>query len=217
MPLNSFLTSDRLKNIYNWVSKEYNEHTCRPISQEIFTAFSLTPFDKVKVVIVGQDPYPGPIEAMGMSFSVHQGVPVPGSLKNIYKCLQQDKKLSFAPPKHGDLSAWARQGVFLLNAVLTVRQGDANSHSGKGWEAFTDEVIKAINRDRTGVVFMLWGNFAQVKAGSVNAQKHLVLKACHPSPLAASKGGFFTCGHFSKANEYLKKNGETEIDWNLTP
>ena len=215
VPLNDFMSSNKLRNIFTWVSREYSENTCRPISQEIFTAFRLTPFDKIKVVVVGQDPYPGPIEAMGLSFSVHRGVPVPGSLRNIYKCLQQDKKLSFTPPKHGDLTAWAEQGVFMLNAVLTVRQGAANSHAKKGWEAFTDEVIKVINRDRTGVVFMLWGAYAQNKAVSVNKQKHLVLEACHPSPLSASKGGFYTCGHFSKANDYLRSKGQSEIDWSL--
>jgi uracil-DNA glycosylase len=213
--LASFVSSNRLRTIHEWVSREYSQSTCRPISSEIFTAFKLTPFNSVKVVVVGQDPYPGPIEAMGLSFSVHRGVPVPGSLKNIYKCLQQDKKLSFTPPKHGDLSAWARQGVFMLNAVLTVRQGAPNSHAKRGWEGFTDEVIKVINRDKSGVVFMLWGAYAQEKAKAVDKKKHLVLEACHPSPLAASKGGFFSCGHFSKANEYLRANGQSEINWSL--
>ena len=213
--MQSFLSSNKLKEIYNWVSQEYNENTCRPIFSEIFTAFRLTPFNTVKVVVVGQDPYPGPIEAMGLSFSVHRGVKVPGSLRNIYKCLEQDKKLKFKAPNHGDLSDWAKQGVFMLNAVLTVRQGDANSHAKKGWESFTDEVIKIINRDRNGVVFMLWGAYAQAKAASVNKQKHLVLEACHPSPLSAAKGGFYSCGHFSKANDYLRTNGQSEIDWTL--
>lgn len=213
--LDSFITGGKLRNIYTWVSKEYSEHTCRPPAGEIFTAFRLTPFNNIKVVVVGQDPYPGPVEAMGLSFSVHRGVSVPGSLRNIYKCLQQDKKLSFTPQKHGDLSAWASQGVFMLNAVLTVRQGSANSHSKKGWESFTDEVIKVINRDCSGVVFMLWGAYAQEKAKSVDKRKHLILEACHPSPLSASKGGFYSCGHFSRANEYLKSIGKTEIDWSL--
>jgi uracil-DNA glycosylase len=213
--LQSFLSSGKLRKIYDWVSKEYADNVCRPVSQEIFTAFSLTPFDKVKVVIVGQDPYPGPVEAMGLSFSVHRGVAVPGSLKNIYKCLQQDKKLNFVPPRHGDLTAWAEQGVFMLNAVLSVRQGVANSHAKKGWEAFTDKVIKVINKDRDGVVFMLWGAYAQAKASSVDKKKHSILEACHPSPLSASKGGFYSCGHFSKANEYLKSKGIAEINWNL--
>lgn len=214
-PLSDFLSSNKLRKIFDWVSREYAEHICRPISSEIFTAFSLVPFDKIKVVVVGQDPYPGPIEAMGLSFSVHRGVAVPGSLRNMYKCLQQDKKLNFTPPKHGDLTAWAQQGVFMLNAVLTVRQGLANSHAKKGWESFTDEVIKVINRDCTGVVFMLWGAYAQTKAASVNKQKHLILEACHPSPLSASKGGFYTCGHFSKANDYLRSKGQSEINWAL--
>jgi uracil-DNA glycosylase len=213
--LKSFLDAGRLQTIHSWVSREYQESTCRPIFSEVFTAFNLTPFDNIKVVVVGQDPYPGPVEAMGLSFSVHRGVAVPGSLRNIYKCMQQDKNLTFSPPKHGDLSAWARQGVFMLNAVLTVRQGAANSHAKKGWESFTDEVIKVINRDNNHVVFMLWGAYAQEKARAVDKSKHLVLEACHPSPLSASKGGFYSCQHFSKANDYLKKHGRGEIDWKL--
>ena len=213
--LKSFLDAGQLESIHSWVSREYASNTCRPIFSEIFTAFNLTPFNNIKVVVVGQDPYPGPIEAMGLSFSVHSGVKVPGSLRNIYKCMQQDPKLSFKPPKHGDLSHWAQQGVFMLNAVLTVKQGVANSHAKKGWEKFTDEVIKVINRDNSNVVFMLWGAYAQEKARAVDKRKHLVLEACHPSPLSASKGGFFSCGHFSKANEYLKNHGRGEIDWSL--
>lgn len=213
--LKAFLDADRLKPIYNFVSQEYRTTACRPPANEIFTAFAKTPFDQVKVVIVGQDPYPAPNDAMGMSFSVHRGVKVPGSLRNIYKCLQTDKKLNFTPPKHGDLTHWAEQGVFLLNAVLTVRQGAPNTHAKKGWEAFTDEVIRLINANAGHVVFMLWGAFAQAKAAGVAKGKHLVLEACHPSPLSASKGGFFTCGHFSKANEFLTLHGLTPIDWNL--
>ena len=213
--LDSFLSSNKLKEIYSWVSREYSEVPCRPPAEEVFTAFKLTPFDQVKVVVVGQDPYPGPTEAMGLSFSVHDGVKVPGSLRNIYKCLETDPKVTFKTPKHGNLSKWARQGVFMLNACLTVRQSKPNSHANKGWESFTDEVIRVINSQRSGVVFMLWGSYAQKKAKGVNRSKHLVLEACHPSPLSASKGGFYTCGHFSAANEYLREKGIQEIDWNL--
>lgn len=213
--LSSYLEAGHLRNIYRWVSREYAENVCRPVPQEIFTAFKLAPFESVKVVIVGQDPYPGPNEAMGMSFSVHRNIKVPGSLRNIYKCLEQDPQLSFKAPKHGDLSKWASQGVFMLNAVLTVRQGKPNSHAKKGWESFTDEVIKQINNKGDHVVFMLWGSFAQQKAAGVEKKKHLVLEACHPSPLSASKGLFFSCRHFSRANEYLRQNGKTEIDWSL--
>lgn len=213
--LKGFLDAGRMRSIHTFVSQEYRTTECRPAANEIFTAFSKTPFDQVKVVVVGQDPYPGPTEAMGMSFSVHRGVKVPGSLRNIYKCLQTDKKLSFTPPKHGDLTRWAEQGVFLLNAVLTVRRGQPNTHAKKGWEAFTDEVIRLINVNGRNVVFMLWGSFAQAKAAGVDKRKHLVLEACHPSPLSASKGGFFTCGHFSKANEFLTEHGLTPIDWSL--
>lgn len=213
--LKSFLDAGKLQAIHAWVSREYQQSVCRPIFSEIFTAFNLTPFNNIKVVVVGQDPYPGPVEAMGMSFSVHRGIKVPGSLRNIYKCMQTDKDMKFTPPKHGDLTAWARQGVFLLNAVLTVKQGLANSHAKKGWESFTDEVIKVINRDNNHVVFMLWGAYAQEKARSVDKSKHCVLEACHPSPLSAAKGGFYTCQHFSKANKYLKQHGRGEIDWSL--
>lgn len=213
--LKSYLDAGKLEAIHAWVGREYQQNVCRPIFTEIFTAFNLTPFNNIKVVVVGQDPYPGPVEAMGMSFSVHRGIKVPGSLRNIYKCMQTDKDLTFTPPKHGDLTAWARQGVFLLNAVLTVKQGAANSHAKKGWESFTDEVIKVINRDNNHVVFMLWGAYAQEKAKAVEKNKHCVLEACHPSPLSASKGGFYTCQHFSKANKYLKQHGRGEINWAL--
>jgi uracil-DNA glycosylase len=183
---------------------------------EIFTAFKLTPFDQVKVVVVGQDPYPGPTEAMGLSFSVHRGVKVPGSLRNIYKCLTTDRDVEFTAPKHGDLTAWAQQGVFMLNAVLTVTQGKANSHANKGWEEFTDAVIEVLSTQRPNLVFLLWGAFAQRKAAGVDRSMHCILEACHPSPLSASKGGFFTCGHFSKTNAYLRSVGAAPIDWNLS-
>lgn len=213
--LRQFLDNGKLRKIHTFVSNEYSTNVCRPPTNEIFTAFKLTDFENIKVVIVGQDPYPGPIEAMGLSFSVHREVKVPGSLRNIYKCLQTDPNVNFRIPKHGDLTRWAQQGVFMLNAVLTVRQGAANSHAKKGWEDFTDEVIKAINKEKSGVVFMLWGAFAQAKAAGVDRSKHLILEACHPSPLSAIKGGFYQCGHFSRTNQYLSSRNQPEIDWNL--
>lgn len=214
--LGTFLDGRRMHQLHEFVTKTYATNTCRPPVSEIFTAFNLTPFDKVKVVIVGQDPYPGPTEAMGLSFSVHRGVKVPGSLRNIYKCMQTDPDCDFTVPKHGDLSAWAQRGVFMLNAVLTVTQGKPNSHINQGWEEFTDSVIEALNSQRSNLVFMLWGAFAQRKAAGVNRSQHCVLEACHPSPLSASKGGFFTCKHFSKANTYLSSVGVEPIDWDLS-
>jgi uracil-DNA glycosylase len=183
-----------------------------PPGSLIFNAFNLTPFDAVKVVILGQDPYHRPGEAMGLCFSVPRGVAVPPSLKNIYKELQSDFP-GFAPPAHGDLTSWARQGVFLLNAMLTVEHGKASSHAGIGWQDFTDEVIATLSARREGLVFLLWGNFAKRKKALIDASKHHVLEAAHPSPLAG--GAFFGCKHFSKANALLEKQGSEPIDWRL--
>ena len=213
--LSHFLSSGYFKSIYYWVSREYTKTQCRPIYSQIFTAFNLTSFENIKIVIIGQEPYTGPNEAMGLSFSVPHGVKIPASLKNVFKSMQQDPNLSFNPPQHGDLSPWARQGVFLLNSVLTVRQGAANSHARKVWERFSDEVIKVIDTEKTNVVFMLWGAYAQEKGKVVDRTKHLVLETCHPSPLSAFKGGFFEAHHFSKANEYLRCHGKGQIDWSL--
>ena len=173
----------------------------------IFNAFELTPLDKVKVVILGQDPYHNPGEAMGLSFSVPQGVKVPPSLQNIYKELLSDLQVPI--PKHGDLSHWATQGVFLLNAMLTVEKNRAGAHQNAGWQHFTDAVIRTLSEQREHLVFMLWGNFAKKKAALIDGSKHLILEAAHPSPLAG--GAFFNCKHFSKANEYLRANGYEEI------
>lgn len=178
----------------------------------IFNAFNKVPFDKVKVVILGQDPYKNPGEAMGLSFSVPKGVRVPPSLKNIYKELAMDIN-GFTPPNHGDLTSWAEQGVLLLNATLTLEHKKSNSHSKIGWQRFTDAVIKKLSDGRTGVIFMLWGNFAKSKATLIDGNKHLVLKAAHPSPLAG--GAFFGNKHFSKANTYLQEQGLSSIDWQL--
>ena len=185
--------------------------TIFPPGRQIFRAFDLTPMDKVKVVILGQDPYHGLGQAHGLSFSVPAGVPAPPSLKNIFKEIESDLgvKMSGCP----DLEAWAQQGVLLLNAVLTVRSGEAASHSRIGWQEFTDAVIKCISDRCEGVVFMLWGNFARAKSALIDGSRHCVLEAAHPSPLA--RGAFFGCRHFSRANDYLKASGRIPIDWQL--
>lgn len=182
-----------------------------PSGKNIFKAFELCPLDKVKVVILGQDPYHGPNQAMGLSFSVPSGVPAPPSLKNIFKEIEDDLgvRMSGCP----DLKKWAEQGVLLLNAVLTVRAGEPASHSSIGWQEFTDAVIKTISEHCNGVVFLLWGNYARSKRSLIDSSKHLVLEAAHPSPLA--RGAFFGCRHFSKANEYLSSKGKNPIDWQL--
>ena len=184
-----------------------------PEDKKIFNAFRFTPFDKLKVVIIGQDPYHEPNQASGLAFSVPAGVAVPPSLQNIYKELKEDVP-GFSIPSHGCLIPWARQGVLLLNSVLTVKQGEANSHHDKGWEEFTDGVVEAINKNCSGVVFMLWGNAAKQKCKNVDRQKHLVLEAAHPSPLSAYRG-FFGCKHFSQANAYLHKQRKTTVNWQL--
>ena len=183
-----------------------------PAGGEFFSAFAHTPLDKVKIVILGQDPYHGEGQAHGLSFSVKPGVAVPPSLQNIYKELQDE--LGLPIPGHGHLGAWANQGVLLLNSVLSVECARAASHQGKGWESFTDKVIDVINRRREGVVFMLWGSYAQRKGAIIDTARHLVLKAPHPSPLSAYRG-FFGCGHFIQANRYLTDRGETPVDWTL--
>lgn len=179
----------------------------------IFNAFDSTPFDNVKVVILGQDPYHGPGQAHGLCFSVPDPVPPPPSLRNIFKELQSD--LGVPAPASGNLTQWARQGVLLLNAVLTVRANTPASHAGKGWESFTDAAIMALNQRHEHLVFMLWGSYAQKKGAFLDADKHLVLKAPHPSPLAAHNG-FFGCRHFSQANNYLQQHDIQPIYWNLT-
>lgn len=183
-----------------------------PPGRFIFNAFDTTPLDKIKVVILGQDPYHGPGQAHGLCFSVQNGVPPPPSLVNIFKELHSD--IGIAIPNHGNLTHWAEQGVFLLNASLTVRAGEPMSHSKIGWASFTDTVIKTISDQRDHVVFMLWGKFAQEKRVLIDESKHLILKAAHPSPLSAS-AGFFGCKHFSKANAYLVSKGIDPIDWSL--
>lgn len=185
--------------------------TIYPPGSLIFNAFDTTPFDQVKVVILGQDPYINQGEAMGLSFSVPRGIRIPPSLRNIYKELASD--LNIPPAPHGDLTHWAQQGVFLLNAVLTVEHKKSRSHQKKGWETFTDAVIRAISNQREGVVFMLWGNFARNKKVLIDSAKHLILEAAHPSPLAG--GAYFGSRHFSQANAYLESKGKRSIDWQL--
>lgn len=188
--------------------------TVYPRGGEIFNAFEHTPLDRVKVVILGQDPYHGPGQAHGLCFSVRPGVAIPPSLRNIYKEIERD--LGIPPPDHGNLSHWADQGVLLLNSVLTVNAGQAGSHQGKGWETFTDRVVEVVNREREGVVFLLWGSYAQRKGAVIDRQRHCVLTAPHPSPLSAHRG-FLGCGHFSAANAWLEQRGQTPIDWSLPP
>jgi uracil-DNA glycosylase len=183
-----------------------------PPGSQIFNAFNLTPFEKVKVVILGQDPYHGAGQAHGLSFSVPQGIAQPPSLVNIFKELKSD--LGIDPPHHGNLEAWAKQGVLLLNAVLTVNDAEAASHKNAGWEKYTDAVIRTISERKEHVVFILWGRFAQNKESLIDKTKHLIIKSAHPSPLSAH-AGFFGSGPFSKTNAYLKENGIQEIDWRL--
>ena len=185
-----------------------------PPAANIFAALDATPFDQVKAVVLGQDPYHGAGQAHGLCFSVQPGVAVPPSLDNIFKELQRD--LGIARPDHGCLLPWARQGVLLLNAVLTVEEGRAGAHAGKGWEGFTDHVVDALNREREGLVFLLWGSYAQAKGKVIDTSRHRVLRAPHPSPLSAHRG-FIGCGHFSATNQYLTRNGQAPIDWSLPP
>lgn len=195
------------KSLVEFVKTEYQTKTIFPPGKQIFNAYDSCPFDRVKVVILGQDPYHGPGQAHGLSFSVPEGVMVPPSLVNIYKEIKAD--LGTPIPKSGNLERWANQGVLLLNATLTVRAHQAGSHQGKGWDEFTDATIRALASEREGLVFMLWGSYAQKKGAFIDQSKHLVLKAPHPSPLSAHRG-FLGCKHFSKANEYL---GNNTIDW----
>lgn len=190
---------------------EKQKHIIYPPGQQLFSAFNHTPFDKVKVVIIGQDPYHGPGQANGLCFSVSPGIRQPPSLVNIFKEIRDD--VGIALPTTGNLTPWANQGVFLLNTVLTVRAGEANSHKGKGWEQFTNAVIKKLSDNKKGLVFLLWGRHAQEKAELIDGSKHHILKAAHPSPLAG--GAFFGCKHFSKTNTYLREQNQQEIDWRV--
>lgn len=195
----------------NFVRQEYISTTCYPPGRLIFNAFNLCPFDKVKVVIIGQDPYHGPGQAHGLSFSVCDGVTFPPSLQNIFKEIEQD--LGTPIPMTGNLTRWAEQGVLLLNATLTVRAHQPASHQGHGWEQFTDAAIKALNAHRDNLVFILWGGYARSKASLIDSSRHLVLQSVHPSPMSANRGGWFGNHHFSRANAYLIEHGQQPINW----
>ncbi|MBD1224783.1 uracil-DNA glycosylase [Virgibacillus halodenitrificans] len=191
---------------------EYNNHNVYPQMDDIFNALHLTPFKDVKVVILGQDPYHGPNQAQGLSFSVQKGVKVPPSLKNIFQELEND--IGCPKPDHGDLTKWTRQGVLLLNSVLTVREGQPHSHQNKGWEIFTNRVIEVLNKKEAPIVYILWGRAAQKKEELINVEKHSVIRSPHPSPFSARRG-FFGSKPFSKTNQYLRKSKQTEVDWCL--
>lgn len=197
--------------LVKFVRMEYSATTCYPPGHEIFNAFNLCPFDKVKVVIIGQDPYHEPGQAEGLCFSVKEGVNPPPSLVNIFKEIEDD--LGTPMPANGSLRRWAEQGVLLLNATLTVRAHQAASHQRHGWEEFTDACIRALSRDRQHVVYMLWGGFARGKAQLIDARNNLVLQSVHPSPLSANRGGWFGNHHFSRCNDYLREKGNKEIIW----
>lgn len=203
-------SKDYFIKLTDFVRKEYQEATIYPPGKLIFNAFNLCPFNKVKVVIIGQDPYHGPGQAHGLCFSVNDGVPAPPSLVNIFKEINND--LGKPIPQSGNLTRWAEQGVLLLNATLTVRAHQAGSHQRKGWEEFTDAVIRKLAEEKEGLVFILWGAYAQKKGAFIDRNKYLVLTSVHPSPLSAHNG-FFGNHHFSRANEYLVRNGKTAIDW----
>ncbi len=204
--------SQGFKKFLSIIDKEYAKKTIFPPKDYVFNALKLTPYENVKVVIVGQDPYHGQGEAHGLSFSVQKGIKIPPSLQNIYKELYSD--LGIKPKDNGDLTGWAKEGVLLLNAVLTVEKDKAASHRNLGWEPFTDYIIKLINAKETPVVFILWGNFAKEKKKLITNSKHLVLTSSHPSPFSAYSG-FFGSKPFSKTNEFLKENGISPIDWSL--
>ena len=203
---------DYFKNLMEILSQEEKKYKIYPKRDEIFQAFKLTDYDKIKCVIIGQDPYYGAGQANGLAFAVNRGVKIPPSLQNIYKELNSD--LSIPIPNHGDLSNWAKNGVFLLNSTLTVRENQANSHRNIGWQRFTDEVIRLINLKNENVVFILWGRFAQSKQSLITNKKHLILTGAHPSPLSCYNG-FFGKKYFSKTNDFLEKNGIKPINWIL--
>lgn len=201
------------RELKKFLVEERRQYRVYPPGSKIFAAFDFTPFTSVKVVLLGQDPYHGQGQAHGLCFSVPRGIPKPPSLVNIFKELHDD--LGLAIPPHGNLEAWAKQGVLLLNATLTVRENQAGSHQHKGWEQFTDAAIRALSEQRENLVFMLWGNYAQAKAALVDGHKHCILKAPHPSPFSANQG-FFGCRHFSRANDFLVRVGKEPVDWQIS-
>ena len=211
MVLNAEFEKDYFKNLIQYVKKEYTEHKCFPPGSEIFAAFDHSTFDNTRVVILGQDPYHGVGQANGLCFSVRDNVQIPPSLINIFKEIETD--LNKPAPSSGNLERWADQGVLLLNATLSVRAHQAGSHQNKGWEVFTDEVIRLISAEKENVVFMLWGGYAKKKSKLIDSSKHLILTSGHPSPLSANRGYWFGNKHFSKANEYLQSKGKKPINW----
>lgn len=208
--LKSEFSSPSYLKLREFLKSEYSHYTVYPSMYDIFNSMKLTPFDSIKAVILGQDPYHEKGQAMGLSFSVPKGKEKPPSLINIYKEIESETGEKM--PEHGDLTGWAKQGVLLLNTVLTVREHAANSHKGKGWENFTDGIIKKISDGKSGVVFLLWGGNARSKKPLIDGNKHLILECAHPSPLSAYNG-FFGCGHFIKTNEYLIKQGKSPVKW----
>lgn len=211
LPLGPIFEQPYFKDLVRFVKSEYAGHTCYPPGKQIFAAFDHSPFEKTKVVIIGQDPYHGPKQANGLCFSVQDGIPHPPSLINIFKEIETDLNKPY--PQSGNLEHWADQGVLLLNATLTVRAHMAGSHQRKGWEAFTDSVIKTISDQKEGVVFLLWGGFAKKKAALIKKEKHYILTSGHPSPLSANRGYWFGNKHFSQTNDILRKLGKAPIDW----
>ena len=211
MVLNEEFEKPYFKSLAEFVKSEYTEHKCFPPGSEIFSAFDHSTFDNTKVVILGQDPYHGPGQANGLCFSVRDGIVFPPSLINIFKEIEND--LNKPMPKTGNLERWAEQGVLLLNATLTVRAHQAGSHQNKGWEQFTDEVIRKISAEKDNLVFMLWGGYAKKKSKLIDHSKHLILTSGHPSPLSANRGYWFGNKHFSKANDYLRSKGKETISW----
>ena len=199
------------EDLRKFVKTEYATYTCYPPAKQVFAAFDHTPFQNVKVVVIGQDPYHGPNQANGLCFSVADGVAIPPSLQNMYKEIKDDLEIDI--PKNGNLEHWATQGVLLLNATLSVRAHEAGSHQKKGWEVFTDAVITTLSEQREGIVFLLWGGYAKKKGAKIDTTKHLVLSSGHPSPLSANRGYWFGNKHFSKTNSYLLKNKGSAINW----
>ena len=211
--LSKVLSSLEYANLQAFINSEYQNYTIYPKKEDIFKALELTSYEDVKVVILGQDPYHNPNQAHGLAFSVLSDIKFPPSLRNIFKELNYELQIPI--PKLGNLTKWAKQGVLLLNSVLTVRENEPNSHKAKGWELVTDEIIKILNEKEEPVIFVLWGNDAKAKIRLITNPRHYILTAAHPSPLSAARG-FFGCGHFAKINEILKSNNNSEIDWDLT-
>ena len=212
--LKSEFNSEYFKKLISFIKEEYSVFRCYPKGSEIFNAFDCCPINKLKVVVIGQDPYHGTNQANGLCFSVNKGISHPPSLINIFKEIEGDLNFKFEN-SNGDLSKWANQGVMLLNATLTVREGIAGSHQNKGWEIFTDKVIEIISNETNNTVFLLWGSFAKQKRKLIDASKHKILESGHPSPLSANRGYWFGNKHFSKCNEYLDSYGKKKIDWSL--